>query len=130
MTRQISVNEARAFFAHPSQLRGFDPADLPVDGVEYWADGPVCGVFRDFSWPRVLDVHCGVKPEGWGHTVPHARAILSAVWDHHRPDLIVALSHETNRAVLSMNRRLGFEVIGTMPTPDRVVLQSWRPSCQ
>lgn len=126
MTRQISVEEARAFFAHPSQgLIG----NLPEDGVAYWADGPVCGAFRDFCWPRVLDVHCGVKPEAWGKTVPHARAILEAVWAFYAPDLIVAQSLESNRAVLAMNRRLGFEVIGTMPTPERVVIQGWA-SCR
>lgn len=126
MTWQITAAEAREFFAHPSQgLTG----ELPVDGVEYWADGPVCGIFRDFCWPRVLDVHCGVKPEAWGKTVPHARAILEAVWAFHSPDLIVAQSLESNRAVLAMNRRLGFDVIGTMPTPQRVVIQSWRPKC-
>lgn len=81
----------------------------------YWADGPVCGAFRDFCWPRVLDAHVGVKPEGWGRTVPHARSILTAVWDFYRPDLIVALTDETNRATLAFNRRLGFEVFGTMP---------------
>ncbi|WP_288950427.1 hypothetical protein [uncultured Paracoccus sp.] len=126
MTRQITAAEAAEFFAHPSQRRGVDELALPEEGVVYWADGPVCGVFRDFCWPRVLDVHCGVKPEGWGKTVPHARAILEAVWHFYAPDLIVAQSLERNRAVLAMNRRLGFEVIGTMPTPERVVIQSWR----
>ncbi|MTH33062.1 hypothetical protein GL279_00420 [Paracoccus limosus] len=123
MTRRITVDEAREFFAHPSQ--GLTGA-LPDAGVEYWADGPVCAAFRDFCWPRVLDVHCGVKPEAWGKTVPHARAILEAAWAFYAPDLIVAQSLETNRAVLSMNRRLGFEVIGTMQTPARVVIQGWR----
>lgn len=123
MTHQITAAEAREFFAHPSQgLKG----DLPEDGVAYWADGPVCAAFRDFSWPRVLDVHCGVKPEGWGRTVPHARAILEAVWAFYAPELIVAQSLERNRAVLAMNRRLGFEVIGTMQTPERVVIQGWK----
>lgn len=126
MTRQITVDEAREFFRHPSQRKGFNPDDLPEDGVAYWADGPVCGVFRDFSWPRVLDVHCGVKPEGWGSTVPHARAILEAVWHYYAPDLIVAQSLAKNRAVLAMNKRLGFEVIGTLPTPESVVIQAWR----
>lgn len=127
---RISVDEARPFFAHPSQQKGFDPADLPSEGVEYWASGPVCGVFRDFCWPRVLDVHCGVKPEGWGHTVPHARNILREVWEHHRPDLIVALTHESNRATLAFNRRCGFAVVGPLPVPERVIIQSWRHECQ
>lgn len=126
MTRLIGVDEARAFFAHPSQRKGMDGADLPSEGVDYWADGPVCAVFRDFSWPRVLDVHVGVKPEAWGRTVPHCRAILAAVWAHYSPDLIVALSKEDNRAVLAMNRRLGFTVIGKLPSPAGVVIQSWR----
>lgn len=125
MTRQISVDEAREFFAHPSQCKGFTPDQLPAAGVDYWADGPVCAIFRDFAWPFVLDVHCGVKPEAWGRTVPHCRAILRAAWNHYTPDLIVAQSLESNRAVLAMNRRLGFRVIGTMPTPDPVVIQSW-----
>lgn len=129
MTRQVLAAEAQEWFRHPSQCKGFDPADLHDDGLEYWVDGPVCGMFRDFSWPRVLDVHCGVKPEGWGRTVPHAQAILHAVWDHHQPDLIVALTHESNRATLFFNRRIGFKVIGTMPTPEPVIIQGWKP-CQ
>lgn len=127
--RRISVDEARGFFAHPSQWKSARPDELPADGVEYWASGPICGVFRDFSWPRVLDAHCGVKPEGWGQVVPHAREILRAVWDHHQPDLIVALTPSWNRATLAFNRRTGFTVIGTLPVEKGVVMQYWRPKC-
>ncbi len=126
--RQIDVDEAREFFVHPSQWKSARPDELPTDGVVYWASGPVCGVFRDFSLPGVLDAHCGVKPEGWGHTVDHARAILQAVWSAYSPRLIVALTPADNRATLAFNRRCGFARQGDLPIG--IVIQSWSMSCQ
>ena len=121
---RITVEEARAFFLHPSQ--GVKPDALPTDGVEYWADGPVCGVFHDVPWPGVISVHCGVKPEGWGKLDAHARNILISAWDFYQPKLIVAWSDARNRAVLAFNKRIGFKVHGEMPVEGGVVvMQHW-----
>ena len=130
MTRQISVEEAREFFEHPSQWRSARPEQLPESGFAYYASGPICGVFHDMPWPKVIGAHCGVKQEGWGKIVPHAKEILAMVWSDFQPDVIVAWTPESNRPTLAFNRRVGFIVDGYLPTPERTVMQSWRPKCQ
>lgn len=127
--RQVSVDEAREFFAHQSQIKGtgVTPDQLHDDGIVYYASGAICGMFHDMPWPKVLGAHCGVKPEGWGQIVPHAKAILQTVWDEYQPELIVAWTRESNRATLAFNKRCGFVVHGQMPTEESTILQHWRP---
>ena len=127
MVRRVDVEEAREFFAHPSQWRSAKPEQLPAEGAVYYVSGNICGMFHDVPWPGVIGAHCGVKPEGWGQIVPHAKAILRQVWDDFSPDLIVAWTEESNRATLAFNRRCGFKIHGTMPTTGGCVMQHWRP---
>lgn len=113
---RITREEARAFFAHPSQLRGAmldSPDDLP-ESVEYWADGPICGVFHLAFWPGVWMVHYGVKPEGWGKLIAPSRRILIAFWEHHRPQRIIGWTDARNKAALALTRRVGFQEDGRM----------------
>lgn len=65
----LTVDEARPYFDDPTQLRGAmleSADDLPEDGFEYWASGPICGVFHPFAWPGVWMVHYAVKREDGG----------------------------------------------------------------
>lgn len=70
----------------------------------------------------------GVKPEGWGHLVPPARAILKAFWERHDPQVICGWTEKENRAALAFARRLGFKKVGDLPLADGgvVVTQEWR----
>ena len=127
---KITRDEAKAFFAHPTQLRASmleSPDDLP-EGVEYWADGPICGMFHLSFWPGVWMVHYGVKPEGWGHLVEPSRRILRAFWGHHKPQRIIGWTDARNRAALALTRRVGFQEDGRMQLDGHeVVMTGWRP---
>lgn len=127
--RIITAAEARAFFAAPSQMRHgeIDPADLHDDGLEYWAEDGVCGVFHAALWPGVWMAHYGVMPESWGRTIAPARRILAAFWEAKQPQRIIGWTKESNRAALSFARRLGFEIDGRLDLPSGpVIMQGWR----
>ena len=112
---KVTIDEARAFWAHPSQVAdGFTAADLP-DFAEYYASGPVCLMFHRAQWPDVWSLHIGVKPEGWGHLVPHVQELLREFWAEHDPVRIIAWVHTENRAVVGLAARCGFELDGAFP---------------
>lgn len=129
--KQVSVDVAREYFAHTSQQLGFLPEDIPDDQpLEFWACGPICGVFAYGLWPGVWTAHYGVKPEGWGKLKEPATAVLSAFWDAHDAQLITGWTEESNRAALAFAKRLGFFEYGRMPLPGGdVILQGWK-KCQ
>ena len=123
---KVTVDVAREYFAHKSQQLMMVPEDLPEDGLEYWADGPICGVFHRAPWPGVWMAHYGVKPEGWGNLAPHARKVLNAFWDAVEPIRIIGWTEKTNRQAISFARRIGFVVDGEFPTPNGgIVMQGW-----
>lgn len=122
--RKVAVDEARDFFADPSQhVLGTTPDNLP-DWAEYWACEGICGVFHRAPWPDVWMAHYGVKPEYRGQYVAPAKAILRAFWDAHKPNRIVGWTEESNRAALAFNRRIGFSQDGAFPG---VIMQGWTP---
>lgn len=129
--RKIRVEEARAFWEHPSQhVEGSTPDALPQDGplVQYWAVGPICGVFHPAPWPRVWMVHIGCKPEGWGQAVSAAKAGLGAFWNAESPDAIVGWTPASKRAAVAFARRCGFVEHGRLALPSGdLILQNWRP---
>lgn len=117
MTHRLTAREAREYFTDPTQLRGAklaSPDDLPDEGFEYWACGPICGVFHPTFWPDVWMIHYGVKPEGWGNLIPSAREGLHAFWDHHKPQRIIGWTDARNRAAVAFARRVGFQEDGRM----------------
>lgn len=125
---KITVDEARAYFAHPSQQKAsmITPDQLPETGVIYYAKDGVCVCFHDAHWPRVVMAHYAVKPEVWGKAIGPARAILAAFRADHQPEAIIGWTAETNRAAVAFARRLGFEEYGRLELPSGTVIkQRW-----
>ena len=122
---KITVDEARAYFAHPSQqIEGLTADNLPAD-VEYWAHGPICGAFHLF-WPGVWMAHYGAKPEAWGNLILPARRVLREFWAAKQPERIVGWTKASNRHAVAFAKRIGFEIDGTMPLPGgTIVMQGW-----
>lgn len=131
MIRKLTAREAREYFSDPTQLRASmleSADDLPEDRFEYWADGPICGVFHRTAWPGVWMAHYGVKREGWGHLADPARRILRAFWEEHGPERIIGWTDSRNRAALAFARRIGFREDGRMELNGyAVVMTGWRP---
>lgn len=111
---------------------GTHPDTLPDgDEFQYWACGPICGVFHRALWPGVWMAHHGCKPAGWGEAAKHACAGLAAFWAAENPERIIGWTERRNRAALAFARRVGFVEDGIMPLPTGdVVLQGWRLECR
>lgn len=126
---RITVDEARQYFAHPSQqVLGITPDNLPGDPFEYWADGPVCGVVHLAPFPGVWMVHVAVKPEGLGVAGKHALRLLHEFWNERKPQRLIGWTPRRFRHAVAMNRRIGFVEDGILPLPDgEVVMFGWRP---
>lgn len=126
---RISVDEAREYFAHPSQqVFGITPDSLPGDPFEYWADGPLCGIGHMAPFPNVWMVHFGAKPEGRGALIPHGKRLLHEFWAAKQPARIIGWTPVRFRHALALSRRVGFVTDGILPLPDGdVVMGGWRP---
>lgn len=119
----VSKQMAAEYFQHPNSA--LDGAELP-DGVEYWANGDVCLAFHPAPWFDVWMVHVGAKRRGWGRIDGDTMAILDAFWIAKFPKRIVAWVCESNRAVISFAKRLGFVIDGQFP---EVLMMGWQ-KCQ
>lgn len=124
---KITADEAREYLLHPTQqVYGLTPEKLPEFGVEYYADGPLCGMFHASHWPGVWQFHIGAKPEGWGHLVAPARRILRTFWDEQNPVRVTAWIEERNRLTLALARRVGFRIDGKLPLPGgAIIMNGW-----
>lgn len=122
---RISVDEARAFWDHPSQTAS--PDELPDDPVyQYWAVGGVCGVFHPLPWPGVWLGHYGVKPNVWGKSIAPARQVIAEFLEAEKPERLMGWTKEENRAAISFARRLGFVECGAMHLPTgNVIMQEF-----
>ena len=120
---RIGLEEARQYWAHPSQAdRGYTGADLPEWG-DYWAEGGVCLMVHQSLWPGVLMAHLGVKPEAWGKAVEPVRRLLGEIMESEKPERIIAWVPESNRAVIALLWRIGAVQDGGMPLQSGAVLQ-------
>lgn len=109
---RITVDEAREYFAHPSQHSfGMTERDLPEDCL-YYAEKDTCLVFHPAYWPSVWMVHVGVRPKAWGSTDGQARSILEEFRDEHAPRSIVALIEAENRLAVALACRVGMKHVG------------------
>jgi len=97
-------------------------ADLP-DWAEYYADSGVCLIAHNALWPGVLMVHLGVVPSAWGRTEKPINRLLREIWREHEPDRLIAWVAESNRAVVSLLTRLGWQRDGGFPG---VLMYGWR----
>lgn len=123
---RILADDARAFFAHPSQrVYDLDPAALHDNGLIYYARGHVCGVFNLGPMPGVWFGHYAVKPEGWGKSDEDAKAVLREFSADFEARAIVGWTDSTFRAALAFAKRLGFEDRGEV-VPG-ITEQVWRP---
>lgn len=126
---KITRDEAKAFFAHPSQLRAamlHSPEQLP-ESLTYYAHGGVCLATHWGHWPGVLMGHVAVMPSAWGRTTEPGRALLLEAWETEKPERIVGWVKESNRAMRAFCARLGMEVDGRLPLAEPVILYGWRP---
>ena len=124
---RITVDAARVYFQHPSQrVHGIDPDNLPDDGFEYWALGPVCGIAHLAPWPDVWMTHYAVLPGAKGGLVAPALTLLRAFWAEKQPVRIIGWTDSRNRAALAFNKRLGFVVDGSFPANGaQIIMQGW-----
>lgn len=121
---RITVDEARAYFADPSQHQGGKTQDDLPDWADYWANGGACLMTHTAYWPGVIMVHIGAKPECWGFLDAPIKRLLREIWATERPDRLIAWISERNRAALALARRVGFSHDGYMP--NGVFLLGWK----
>lgn len=124
---RIPLEEARAYWMHPTQhSMGFTGNDLP-DWADYWADSGVCIMAHRSFWPGIVAVHIGVLPEAWGNTVEPTEKLLREIWRDANPTRIIAHVHESNRLACRLCRKVGAEIDGRTPIPGGSVIQyGWK----
>lgn len=106
---------------------GATPDNLPDEGVEYWALGPVCLALHLAPWPEVWMVHFGMKRGGLGHYVAPSVQILNEFWSEKQPSRIIGWTNVSNRSAVAFGNRCGFERDGEFTTnKDTVQMTSWR----
>lgn len=127
---KITVDEARAYFAHPTQQKasGITPDDLPdAPDFHYYALDGVCLVFHPAGMRGFWMVHVGVLPTVWGKTTGPTRALLEAFWRDVGATLIIAWIGHENAAVRAYAQRVGFVEHGRMELPEKTLVEySWR----
>lgn len=126
---KISRDEARAFFAHPSQLRAamLDSPDQLPESLTYYAKGGVCLATHWGHWPGVLMGHIAALPSAWGRVTEPGLALLHEAWAAEQPERIVGWVKERNRAMCALCARLGMKIDGRLPLAEPVILYGWRP---
>lgn len=94
--------------------------------MTYMAAGGVCGAFHAHLWPGVYMGHLGALP-GVRRVDGAALAILRAYADEVGAERIIGWVRQSNRPMLALCRRIGFETDGMMPLAEPVALVGWRP---
>ena len=121
---RIGLDEARAYWSHPSQHDYGHDESVLNDNLVYYANDGVCLAFEGVLVPGFVAVHIGAKPEAWGRTEQPVRALLHEFWGEYQPRYITAWIEDHKRHAVALARRVGFERLGEMPG---VLMFGWRP---
>lgn len=130
MIQTLTAAEALPYFAHPSQARWNELKDDLADWMQYRALNGVCIAFHPSLWPDVWMVHIGAMPQAWGRLDGDVKAILQDFAKEENAARLTAWVKESNRAVLALCRRIGWEIDGRLPLAEPVAMLGWRPQCQ
>ncbi len=121
MIRHLTAAEAKPYFLHPAQGLG-----EPEEWMAYRALDGVCGAFHQHLWPGVWMGHLGALPGVYG-VDKAALAILRDFTAEVGAERIIGWVRESNRPMLALCRRIGFETDGIMPLAEPVCMVGWRP---
>ena len=109
----ITSAQAAEYFADKSQqIMGVDPENLPDEPFEYWADGPLLGIFHPGPQVGVWMLHFAAKPSGYGKLVPHAHNILRDFGAKRGYPTVMGWTPKRLRAAVALAKRVGFETVG------------------
>ena len=114
MIQRLTAQEAVPYFTEPCE-----------EWMQYRALGGVCGAFHAHLWPGVWMGHLGARREAWGHLDAPARAIVASFADEVNAARIVGWVKESNRPMLALCRRIGFETDGRLPLAEPVLMVGW-----
>jgi hypothetical protein len=119
---RLTAAEAAPYFKHPAQ----GMVDEPEDWMDYRAVDGLCGAFHAHLWPGVWMGHLGALP-GVRRVDRAALAILRAYAAEVGAKRIIGWVKESNRPMLALCRRIGFEIDGKLPLAEPVHMVGWRP---
>jgi hypothetical protein len=119
---RLTAQEAAPYFRHRAQEMVGDPEEW----MTYRAFGGFCGAFHMHLWPGVWMGHLGALP-GVYRVDEAAKAILRAFAEESGAVRVVGWVKKSNRPALALCRRIGFDVDGTLPLAEPVVMLGWRP---
>jgi len=94
--------------------------------MQYRAQDGLCGAFHAHLWPDVWMGHLGALP-GVTRVDAAALAILRAFAAEVGAKRVIGWVIESNRPMLALCRRVGFEIDGILPLARPVVMVGWRP---
>jgi hypothetical protein len=97
--------------------------------MDYRTLDGLCGAFHMHLWPGVWMGHLGALP-GVRRVDGAAVAILQAYAAEVGAERIIGWVKASNRPMLALCRRIGFEIDGTLPLAEPVVMVGWRPQWQ
>lgn len=118
----LTLQEAMPYFWHPAH------GDMSgEDWMQFRAFGGVCGAFHQHLWPGVWMVHVGMLKDSKGRGDEAAKVILQYFAAEAGAERIIGWVKESNRAVLAMSRRVGFEIDGRLPLAEPVIMLGWGP---
>lgn len=127
MIAAITAQEAARYFNSPSQRRASGLIDDPEDWMHYRATGGVCGAFHENMLPGVWMGHLGALPEAWGALDEAAAQIVGSFAAEKNAARIIGWVRQSNRPMLALCRRIGFEIDGILPLAEPVAMVGWRP---
>lgn len=90
--------------------------------AEYYAESGVCAVFHPHLWPGVWAIHIGVTPAAWGYVDAPLQSVIAEFCHDKQPERVVGWVKESNRAVIALAKRVGFEIDGRLPLAGPVVM--------